>query len=86
VAIPDGLIVAMHRYFAPGFHDVTEPMWKTEVFRFMHGEYQGSIVIEGQWMLMDHDPGLGVLMSSNDPLPHFIRIPEAALAPERGGL
>jgi hypothetical protein len=75
VAIPNGLLVGIQRYQHPGFYNVPEPEWKTEVFHFLNGEFKGSVLLDSQWFLMDYNPTHGVLISGNFPVPHFVRVP-----------
>lgn len=79
LAVDGGMMVAMHRYFSRRVHRVPEPFWKTEVFGFRHGRYVGSVVLSGQWQLMDFHEAAGALVMSEDPVPHFIRVPAATL-------
>lgn len=79
VAVPNGMAITMHRFYHPRFHGVDKQEWRTEIFRFSEGEYRGSIIIPGQWSFMDYHPELGILMTSNDPVPHFVRVPEQVL-------
>jgi len=80
IAVTDGQITAKHRPFAPHIHGVDEPHNHTETFRFERGEYRGSVVLPGQWLLLDHHPEGGVLLARNHPVAEFIRIPEPLLA------
>lgn len=84
IATPAGVIVALHRYKAPGFYDVETPEWKTEVFTLKGDRYLGSRLMDSQWVLMDYDEALGALLSTNMPVPHFVRVPLDELLPASG--
>jgi hypothetical protein len=81
VAVPDGWLVAIHRFLTRGFYDVDENQLKTEIFTYRHGRLEGSVVVDGQWILTDYSSRFGVLMATAVPAPHFIRVPLIALVP-----
>lgn len=75
VAIPDGFVTAQHRYYSRRFFAISSARYRTELFLFLGGRYRGSMLIPRQWLLMDMDPQAGILLTSLDPKPHFVRIP-----------
>lgn len=81
VALDNAFVVAIHRYFSRRHHGVPENLWKTEVFGFAGSAYAGSIVLDGQWQLMDYHRDAGILLATEEPVPHFVRIsPDSLLA------
>lgn len=83
VGIGDGFIIAQQRWFSPVVHGVDSYHYSTELLRFSHGEYVGSIIIRGQWKLLDYDAGLGVLLAMTEPSPHFAVLSDTVFASHR---
>jgi hypothetical protein len=79
VAVPSGFLIAMQRWFTPGFHDVEVSQYLTEMLHFDHGEYAGSTILRGQWMLLDRDSN-GFLLAASQPQPMVIVLPESTFA------
>jgi hypothetical protein len=77
--IGNGVVVAIHRYFSKLYHGVNESHWKTEIFSFTDGSYRGSMVLSGQWFVMDSHPDLGILVTTAEPVPHFVRFPISSM-------
>jgi hypothetical protein len=80
VAVPDGFLIAFHRWFSPRFHDVDEGFYLTEIVRFGGGDYLGSVLLPGSWLLMDRHPRLGVLLTMSEPFANFIVLPDSIFA------
>lgn len=79
VAIEGGFLTATRRWFSPRSYDIEEYTIQTEIFRFQDGTFQGSVLIPGQWVLLDHDSAGHLLMAVRVPEPHFIRVPVDSL-------
>ena len=73
-ALPNGFVNPLHRYYSPRVHRFNESHYRTELFRFVDGDYLGSVDIPGQGAVLDYDVKLGLLMATDDPIPHFIRL------------
>lgn len=78
VALPDGFLVALCRWFTPTARG-ERAYQKTELFHFRDGQFRSSMLLDRQWFLLDYDLRHGLLMTSDDPKPHFVIVPPAAL-------
>jgi hypothetical protein len=85
VALPDGFVIPVQRYLSKARERAGEPLWKTEIFLFLHGQRVGSVLIARQWTFMDYDAGTGVLMTTDQPVPHFVILPEGLFRAEAKG-
>ncbi|HSH45059.1 MAG TPA: hypothetical protein VK966_04345 [Longimicrobiales bacterium] len=79
-ALPDGFVVPIQRYFSSRVHNVDRSHWRTEIFRFVDGRFQTSVLVERQWTIMDYHPRSGLLMAAEEPVPHFITLPASLVA------
>jgi hypothetical protein len=69
--IPGGaFLLAIPRWEVAPDHTI----WSTELFRVAAGEVH-SVLIEGQWRLYDYHPEFGVLMGTDEPVPHMVLVP-----------
>lgn len=84
VALEGGFLTATRRWFSPDLHDVDEYTIQTEIFRFRDGLFNGSVLIPGQWLLLDVDSDGRLLGAVSAPEPHFIRVPLDTLFPKSG--
>lgn len=75
VALAEGFAIPIQRSL-PSPH-----RWKTEIMRFAGGVHLSSALIDRQWMFMDHDPDVGTLMTTYDPVPHFVVLPVSVFPP-----
>ena len=80
-AVADGFVLALHRWFTPGFHDVDRFFYETEIIRLSAGAFVGSILIPGQWLLMDYRGDRGLLLTMSEPIPHFVVLPDSLISP-----
>lgn len=86
VALRDGFVIALARYTSARTRELglssRADGWSTELFRFQHGRFVQSVSIPAQWFLMDYDPKQGLLMSADEPQPHFVVVPPEAFTIE----
>jgi len=85
VSLEGGFVTATRRSFSTRSYDIEEFTTQTEIFRFQDGTFQGSVLIPGQWRLLDRDSAGHLLMAQRNPEPHFIRIPVDSLLPDSSG-
>lgn len=78
-ALPGGFIAAQQRWFSPAVHQVDSYRYATELLRFTGGEYAGSLVVRGQWKVLDYRAGAGLLLAATEPAPHVAVLPDSSL-------
>jgi hypothetical protein len=71
LALPDGFLAAVRKRDAPN------KVFRTEIFRLANGILEESILLAGDWYIMDVDTARGVILGTQQPEPHFIILPYA---------
>ncbi len=79
VATPEGFITLQQRYYSKRLFGNKAMPWKTEVFFLLGEGGVRSVLIPGQWYLMDIDSTGDLLLATEEPIPHFVTVHQSAL-------
>jgi hypothetical protein len=71
------VIASVHRYFSH-VQGADPHYWNTEFMFLEGGRFDGSVLVDGQWIFRDYDEReKKVLLSNFDPRYHFVIIDES---------